>query len=138
MSVSAGKTSLGFEPKMAVLMDATGTTVTPEGVRPTLGYLANLQYKPASFGFLLRLSSAPTVGAATVELVAAGVVIKTITLNIIGQTEISSVGGVILSAVTGEADISARVVVGTAADSGITATLDAVLYVDVPLTVSGC
>lgn len=138
MTVLAGITNLGFEPKMGAAMDAVATTATPINMQPKLGPLANLSYKPTSWRYLVRLSSAPTVGTASVRLMAGATVIKSQDLAIVGATAISDNVPVNMSAVAGETPLSVEVDVTGAADAGITATVDAWLDIEQPLTITGC
>lgn len=138
MSVFAGKIRLPFEPKMAVAMDAVQQTQTPEAIRPTLGTLAALRYTPARIAYNLKLSSAPTTGAATVRIFAGATEIASSSVAIVGATEIGGSFDVDVSEVKGQTKLSAAVDVTSAADAGITATLDAFLDVDLPVVNSGC
>jgi len=138
MSIFAGKIRLPFEPKMAIAMDAVAQTQTPDPIRPTLGTLAALRYTPAKFAYNLKLSTAPTTGAATVRLYAGATEVASASVAIVGTTEIGASFDVDLSDVKGQAKLSAAVDVTGAADAGITATLDAFLDVDLPVVNSGC
>lgn len=138
MSVLAGITSLCFEPKMGVLLDAIAVTGTPENLRPRMGPLANLTYKPANWRYMVRLSAAPTSGSVTIRLLAGETVIQTKTQAISGLTEISDRRPVDLSAVAGEAELRVELDVTVAANAGITATLDSYVDVEQPLTITGC
>jgi len=138
MSTFAGKLQLAFEPKMAVLMDSVAVTATPENMRPSLGPVASLAYKPSRLHYLLRLSAPPTTGAATLILKASDVVVATRTLAITGATVISEAVSIDVSQVSGEAELRIEVDVSSAADSGIFATVDAFISVDQPLIISGC
>lgn len=138
MSIFAGKLRFPFEPKMPVQMDEAGETKTPEVLRPTLGTLAALSYKPTRFAFNVRLSGAPTTGTATVRLYAGAGVVASASVGIVGVTEVGGVIDVDLSEVAGETKLAAALEVNAAADVGITATVDAVLDVDLPITQSGC
>src|SRR5690554_3158563 len=101
--ITAGINELTFEPKMPVVMDALGETETPEGMRPIQGPLVNLRYKPTTLRYNVRLSSAPTVGAARLEFRAAGALVKSVSLALIGVTQLSGQTSVTLSTTTGEA-----------------------------------
>ncbi len=138
MSIVAGKSVLPFEAKMAVLLDAVATNDTPKVLRPTLGPLAQLQYKPCRFKYLVRLSSAPTSGAANIELVAGETVVFSQSVSLNGLTEIANDVAVDLSQVAGETELKTRVDVTATADAGITAEVDSALAVETPVSVTGC
>lgn len=138
MTVFAGKAVLPFEPKMAVNMAAIAATATPANLQPNLGPLAALTYKPTRMRYLIRLSAAPTVGAATLNLKAGETVIRAEAVSLVGVTTISNSVAVDLSSVAGETPLSVELDVTAAADAGITATLDAVLDVEQPVTLTGC
>ena len=138
MSTLAGKSVFSFEPKLAVVMDATGTTATPAALAAKLGPLSQLNYKPSTFGYVLRLSSAPTTGTADVRLMAGATEVASFTISLSGATLMSDSAAVDLSAVSGDAVITAEIEVTAAADAGITGTLDTQLDVEQPLIISGC
>lgn len=138
MSALAGKAVLPFEPKMKALMDAIGVTDTPQNLRPNLGPLSLLKYKPSRWRYLLRLSAAPTVGSVEIKLLSGTTVIRSEAFSLVGATTLSNNVAVDLSQVSGESDLSVRVDVTAAADAGITATLDSVVDVEQPLTIAGC
>ena len=69
---------------------------------------------------------------------ASDVVVATRTLAITGATVISEAVSIDVSQVSGEAELRIEVDVSSAADSGITATVDAFISVDQPLIISGC
>ncbi|MFL1484895.1 hypothetical protein [Marinobacter sp. LN3S78] len=138
MSIFAGKLHFPFEPKMAVALDATGETRTPDILRPSLGSLAVLQYKPAKLAFHMILSDEPTSGAATVKVYAGESELATVAVTLEGNSVISGSTDIDLSTVRGQTALSVSVDVTGAADAGITATLDAVLGVDLPVVQSGC
>ncbi|WP_375191231.1 hypothetical protein [Marinobacter sp.] len=138
MTVMAGNTHLGFEPKMATSLDAIGQTATPENMRPKLGPLANVQYKPCMWRYLVRLSAAPTTGAVNIKLMAGETVIRSEALAINGVTVISNKSPVDMSQVAGETDLRVELDVTAAADAGISATVDSYIEVEQPLFQIGC
>jgi len=138
MSTYTGKTRFGFEPKMSVVMDAAGVTRTPLALRPSLGPLAMLAYKPARVKALVKLSSAPTTGTVQFELYANDAAIMTRSMSINGVTEIAIDQAIDLSAVAGEAELSTGLNVTAAADAGITAEVTAYLDVEQPVAQTGC
>jgi hypothetical protein len=138
MSTLAGKTRLMLEPKMAVAMDAVAVTETHESLTVSLGPLSQLRYKPANWSYLLRLSAAPTTGNVTFSLMAAGSVIRSESVALNGVTAVGNTSAVDLSNVSGETQLIMRVDVTSAADGGITGTVDSLIDVDQPVILSGC
>lgn len=138
MATYTGKTRIGFLPRMAVAMDATGVTLTPDALKATLGPLAALDYKPTRLKAYVTLSSAPTTGAAKVVLYNGASEIKSVSLSITGVTEIAVDAGVDLSAVSGDGELSVGVDVTAAADAGITAEMTAYLDIEQPVAQTGC
>ena len=138
MSTYTGKTRFGFEPKMSVAMDSTGVTRTPVALRPSLGPLAMLAYKPSRVKALVKLSSAPTTGTAVFVLYAGETQILAASMSINGVTEIAIDSGVDLSSVAGEAELSVGIDVASAADAGITAEVTGYLDVEQPVAQTGC
>lgn len=72
------------------------------------------------------------------RLYAGAGVVASASVGIVGVTEVGGVIDVDLSEVAGETKLAAALEVNAAADVGITATVDAVLDVDLPITQSGC
>lgn len=138
MSVVAGKTFLPFEPKMPVPMDTVAQTDTPENMRPTLGALSQLTYKPTTWRYMVKMSAAASQGTAEITLLAGATVIRTDTYQLSGLFTFSNQVPVDLSQVQGEQPLSTRVNVTAAADAEITATVDSVVDVETPLSVTGC
>ena len=134
MSAFAGKSNLIFEPAMPVDLSQTGETSTNDDMAPNLGPLSQLTYKPARLKYLIRADGAAT---AQLKLTAGGAEIM--------ATEVETVDGVIsgqvpvsLAGVTGEAPLRVVVDVTAAGAAGETATIDAVLDVEQPLTIMNC
>jgi hypothetical protein len=138
MSALVGKAELNFEPKMLVVMDAVANTLTPENMRPTLGYLSQLTFKPTEWRYLVRLSAAPSQGSLTIVLYAGGEIVRSETVALNGLTIISNRVGVSLANVSGETQLHVQANVTVAANSGITATVDSIVAVDQPLVLIGC
>lgn len=138
MTAIAGKSVLPFEPKMNVAMDAIAATDTPENLRPTLGPLSQLTYKPTTWAYLVRLSANPTIGTAEVKLLAGATVIRTDSYALNGVASLSNRVSVDLSQVSGEQPLNVQINVTAAADAGITATVDSVVDVETPVSVTGC
>jgi hypothetical protein len=138
MSALVGKAELNFEPKMAVALDAVAKTATPDNMRPELGYLSQLTFKPTEWRYLVRLSAAPTAGSVAITLYAGGEIIRSEVVSLNGVTVISNRVKVSLANVSGEVPLSVEVDVTSAADTGITATIDSIVAVDQPLTLIGC
>lgn len=138
MTTLAGKSQFVFEPKMSVAADAVAATDTPENLRPTLGPLAQLSYKPASWAYLVRFSATPTQGAADIKLMAGATVIRSDSVSFNGNSLISGAVAVDLSQVAGETPLRVEIDVTSAADAAITATVDSTVSVEQPVVVSGC
>lgn len=137
MSKFAGVSELMF-PAMPVNMAAVAQTQTDANMRPRLGPLAVLDYKPTEWRYLLRLSSAPTQGSATVKLFADDALIASDVVALNGNSTISNRMAVNVANVAGESRLSVAVDVTAAANAGITATLDSVVSVEQPVVLSGC
>lgn len=138
MTIIANKTDIQFEPKQAVDLATVAATETPENIKPNLGNLASLDYKPTEWRYLLRLSAAPTQGSATIKLKAGTVVIASETVSLNGITTASNRRMIALSGVKGEDRLSVEVDVTAAADAGITGTIDSTLSIDHPVVSAGC
>lgn len=138
MSIVAGKSRIAFEPKMSVAMDAVAIHGTPQALRPTLGPLANVRYKPTRWVYLAQLSAVPTQGEADIKLMAGQTVIASQTVTLNGVSTFSLETAVDMSQVAGETQLRVEVDVTAAADAGITATLDSFVDIEQPLTQYGC
>lgn len=123
---------------MKFLADAVGSTQTPESFAGELGPLSALTYKPAKFKYLVRLSAAPTGGSLTVRLLAGETVIRADVIPLTGVTLVSNAVSVSLAQVAGETPLTVEAEITTAADAGITGTLDAQVVIDQPVTLTGC
>jgi hypothetical protein len=137
MAKFAGISELTFHP-LAVVMDAVAETQTDVNMRPKLGPLATLDYKPTEWRYLLELSATPTQGSATITLYSDGAVVASETVALSGNQTISNRTQVAVSAIAGESRFSVGVDVTSAADAGITATLHSVVSVEQPTVLSGC
>jgi hypothetical protein len=135
----AGINELNFEPKMAVDLAAVATTSTPTTLRPYLGPLSELNFIPARCRFYGRLNQQATGGAVVVSLkTEAGTLVKSWTFDITNQTDFGADDRVNLSNIAGADNLVIEVDVQTAAQAGTTATVDAFVVVELPLTISGC
>ena len=137
MSKFAGVSELNAG-RMTAALDATGTTITPEPLRPKLGPLAALDYTPVEFRYHAALSSAPSQGSVTVRLKADGTTIREETVDLNGVSELGNSIQVSLAGVDGAARLATEIEVTAAADSGITAELQSVIAVEQPVVISGC
>lgn len=136
--ITALKTSMGFEPNMAVALDAAATTDTTDNFAPTLGVLAFIPYKPARCRFVARLDAAPTQGDVTIKVVAGGSVVGQVSQSLNGVTVIDGVFDVNLAGVDGSAALKLAVEVTAVADAGRTAQVSGALDIEQPIQSGGC
>ncbi len=137
-NILAASNNLMFEPGMPVDMAAVQAKTSNQAINPRLGPLWAVQFKISTYKYMVRLSSAPTQGAASIKLMAGATVISETSLTLNGETVIAGAVPVDLSQVAGETELKTVVDVTGAADAGITAKVDSWLTVEVPVTVSGC
>lgn len=139
MTATANKSRLPLEPSVTGLaLDTTGakhTTATAYQVE--LGSVAELLYKRGEVLYKLALSAASAAGAATLTFKAGAATLRTISLDLTSSQVLTGREVVSLAGLEGTQGISATLTVDTAADAGVTATLDTHLDVEIPL-VSGC
>jgi len=133
----ASKSQFQLEPKMTAAADVIGTTATAETLRPTLGPVSALAYKPATLTYNVKWSQQPTTGAATVRLVAGSATLYEKAISVVNVSEYGQNAPIDLGGVTGQEPIRVELEMTQAADAGITATIDAALYVETPLTIAG-
>jgi hypothetical protein len=111
---------------------------TKDALAAHLGSMALLRNKPAHLVFSVDLNQATAAGAASVKLVAAGVTVASVPLNLTTGTEFSGRVLVDLANVQGQTPIKAELEVTTAADAATTADFDARLEVEAPFVSMGC
>lgn len=140
MSGFAFKTIFGMEGVKKGLDMAVAAVVhtTKEALAAHLGSMALLRNKPAHLVFSVELNQATAAGAAAVKLIAAGVEVASVPLNLTTGTEFSGRVPVDLANVQGQTPIKAELEVTTAADAGTTADFDARLEVEAPFVSMGC
>ena len=138
MSIYAGKIRLPFEPKMPVKLDVAGVTRTPTPLRPTLGTLSVLRYKPCRVAFWVKYSAQPTTGSASLNLYAGEEVIASASLDVVGAIASGGAFDVDLSSIAGETKLSVGYDVDGVGDDNITVEVDAYLDIDLPIMQSGC
>jgi hypothetical protein len=118
--------------------DSVGSEQTDINMRPRLGPLASLDYKPSEWRYLVVFSSVPTGGNATIKLLQDGALIASEAVALNGNATISNRRSVPVSAVSGEAQLSVEIEITTGSNAGVVATVHSVLSVEQPLAISGC
>jgi hypothetical protein len=137
MAKLAGVSELNFG-ALAVAADSVAETETDTNMRPRLGPVASLEFKPTEWRYLVVFDQAPTQGDGTVKLYADGTLIASEAVAFNGNKTISNRVSVPVSAVSGEARLSVAMDVSTAADAGRVAEVQSILAVEQPLLISGC
>lgn len=133
------KTSLNFEPRLKVAGDAVATTGSAEGFRPEMGVLAWVPYLPAKVRYVGRWDQAPTQGAATVKLLAAGTVVGQVSIpSLAGASSFSGAFNVALAGIGGTDPLDVQVDITTATDAGRVLSFSAALDIEQPLESRGC
>lgn len=137
--IFGSKTEFRFKPGMSVALDSTSTNDTPDSLKPSLGPIASLINKPGKVGYLIELSSVPSDGAITVNVLAGltSLVSKSYTLN--GVSSIEDQIDIDLTGIGGASKLNFQIVVTAAsATVGLSCQADAALWIDNPVIVSGC
>lgn len=130
---------LRFEPKANVSLATAGTAIytTPDVLRAKLKSVANLLYKNATFGVMVRLPSAASAGQITVRLTDGVTDYATLPITLSTGQVITASIEVDLSSVAGSAALRVEIDVNTAATGPATATADAFLGLEMPTTILG-
>lgn len=139
MGLTANVTEFNFGGAAGVAVDATGTTESPEGMRPRLRGMAAMAYKPAAAGYWVRLNQSSAGGEAVLKITDGTTDIASVVLDLSTAQELSGeIPNVNLAGIEGQSPLYWELEVTTAADASTVADVACRLEVEHVPTVTGC